>query len=411
MFIACGINYHKTPIHIREQLALSELKRISLLEHLMHLDQKNEAAILSTCQRTEFYCELAETQPLMAAFANYTKVPLSTITENWYCHQGDKGIKHAIRVACGLDSMMLGETQIFGQFKDAFTQAAQVGSIKSLLKNVFPFVIRSSKLIRQKSGINKFAISIASAAAQRILHAYQAPNDLQVLIIGTGEMAELVTKYLYKAGVQRFWITSRTEEHAQNLATKYQATPVPITAIYQFLTKVDVVITATACPFPFITKDMLKNSQERPLFFLDLAMPRNVCESISEMPQVTVCNIDSLQSQCSSNLAQRQKAATLAETMIDQELTKYSCLSNSLASKKIIFDYRNLMQQFAHQELNTAMANMHQNPGCADEILQKLTYRLVKKLTHIPTITLKNAAREGNTELLTLAQSMLDETV
>lgn len=411
MFVACGINYHKTPIHIREQLALSELKRMSFIEHLTHLDSKNEATIVSTCQRTEFYCDLAEPEKLITAFADYTKVPISTIAESWYCYQEDKGIKHAIRVACGLDSMMLGETQIFGQLKDAFIEASHIGGVKNSLNKIFPFVIRTSKLIRQQCGINKFAISIASAAAQRILQDNKNPEDLRVLIIGTGEMAELVTKYLYTAGVKKFWITSRTEEHAQNLATQYQAASIPITSIYQFFTEVDVVITATACPFSFITKDMLDNLHDHSIFFLDLAMPRNVCETIGQIPRMTVCNIDSLQSQCLSNLAQRQQAAILAETMIEQELTKYFCWTDSLASKNIILDYRKHMQQLAQKELAIAMESLKQNQVCADEVLQKLTYRLVKKLTHIPTITLKQAARGGNKELLALAQSMLDEII
>ncbi|OGV28285.1 MAG: glutamyl-tRNA reductase [Legionellales bacterium RIFCSPHIGHO2_12_FULL_37_14] len=412
MFIACGINYHKTPIELREKLVLDATSSAPFLKRLIKLNKNNEAVILSTCQRTEFYCTSSANEHLINTFAEHTKINAELIAEHWYEHQEINALKHAIRVASGLDSMILGEAQIFGQFKDAYKEACQLGSIKHSLKNIFPFVIRVSKKIREQSGIDKHAVSIASAAAKRILQSFKKLNDLQILVIGTGEIAELVTKYLAKEGAKNFLIASRTEENAQQLAQQYKAKPVPITSIAQLLPKVDIVITATACPYPFITQDLVlavsKDTQERSIFFLDLALPRNVCETINQIPNMTVCNIDSLKSYCQANLIQRQQAAIIAEALIDEELTLYLRFTKSLESKKIIKNYRTMMQTIADKELTLALQRLNQGNDNTDDIVHKLAHRLVKKLTHIPTLTLKHAAREGHTDFLASLESLLN---
>lgn len=412
MFIACGINHQTAPIHLREQLALQDSQRIDFLKHLISLPNMNEVAVLSTCNRTELYCDLQEQQPLIHIIAQHTHVPLSVLTQHWYTHFEQEGVKHALRVASGLDSRMLGEPQIFGWFKQAYAEACETGTAKSSLKNIFPFVFRASKRIRNESGIHKHAISVASAAAAQILQTFKSHHTLQVLIIGTGEMAQLVTKYLHDAGVQHFLIASRTEEHAQQLASLYKAKPINILNFTQYLPQMDVIITATACPIPFITKEMVKTALEirndQPLFFLDLALPRDVCENVAQLSQVTLCNIDDLQAQCQANLTERQHAALIAETLVEDELSHYIRWSQIEASQHLISNYRTQMHELAKQELTRALQHI-ENTSLDAQILQKLTHRLFKKLTHLPTITLRQAALEGRTDLLEFAQSLLTE--
>lgn len=412
VFIACGINHQTAPIHLREQLALQDVDRVDFLKHLMSFPHMNEAAVLSTCNRTELYCDLQEQEQLIHIVAQHTRVPLSVLSKHWYMHPEQAGVKHALRVASGLDSRMLGEPQIFGQFKQAYAQACEVGTAKSTLKNIFPFVFRATKRIRNESGIHKHAISVASAAAAQILQSFQSHQDLRVLIIGTGEMAQLVTKYLHDAGVQHFFIASRTEEHAQQLASLYKATPINILNFSQYLPQMDIVITATACPIPFITQDMVKAALEvknqQPLFFLDLALPRDVCENVGQLSQVTLCNIDELQTQCQANLSERQQAALTAETLVENELSQFIRWSQTEASQHLISNYRTYMQTLAKQELTRALQQLDQT-SLEAQALEKLTHRLFKKLTHLPTITLRQAALEGRTDLLEFAQSLLTE--
>lgn len=425
MFIACGINHKTTPIHLRERLAIHDSASTSFLDHLMALPGMNEAVILSTCHRTELYCELSDQKalmgfdrhsdhyPLMHTIARHTQVPVTTLAEHWYAYKERAGIKHALRVASGLDSMLLGEPQIFGQFKQAYTKACDVGTAKSTFKNIFPFIFRASKRIRNESGIDKHALSLASVAAQQILNAFQGSTRLNVLIIGTGDMAQLMMKYLAKANIQHFWIASRTEAHAEDLASQYQATSLNITTLPQFLPQMDVIITATACPIPFITKEMVETSlkmrSQQPQFFLDLALPRNINEDIISLPQVTLCNIDDLKSQCELNLSARQNAAALAEQLLDQELSQFIRWSKAEESQRLITDYRSKMQDIANEELALALQQLKQGE-CESTLLKKLTHRLFNKLTHLPTISLRQAALEGRTDLLALMHSLLSHS-
>jgi glutamyl-tRNA reductase len=412
VFIACGINHKTAPIHLRERLSLSDVACDPLIDHLMTLPDINEVAVLSTCNRTELYCDLTDQADLLPTLAQHTQVPLTLLTDHWYAHTAEDGIKHAVRVASGLDSMMIGEPQIFGQFKQAYAKACDAGSAKSSLKNIFPFVFRASKQIRHQSGINKHAISLASVAAEQILASFQSHAELNILIIGTGEMAQLVTKYLSQANVQHFWIASRTEEHAQHLASQYKAKSINITALSQFLPKMDVIITATACPIPFITKDMVEASlglrANKQQFFLDLALPRNVNEDINQLPQVTLCNIDDLKSKCQINLSERQAAAQVAEKLVDKALYQFMRWSNAEETQRLISDYRAQMQHLANHELSLALQQLKQGE-CESALLQKLTHRLFKKLTHLPTISLRQAALEGRTDLLAFVQTILTD--
>ena len=309
--------------------------------------------------------------------------------------------------------MMLGEPQILGQMKQAYQQACRVGTIKSNLRNVFQYVFSASKRIRTLSGIGNNPVSIAFAAVQLIGQIFTDYKHLNVFIIGSGETASLVAKYLQKEGVKRFIIASRTHESAQLLATTLKGTSVAISDIPQYLSQADVVISATACPLPFINKGLVEHALSKrafaPMFFLDLAVPRDIEANVSELDGVHLYNIDDLKEVTGKGMSERRTAALQAEQLIESELDNYIRWHRSLKAKGVICDYRGQMQHLAKQELQRAM-QMLSAGKCQYSVLTEFSERLVNKLTHTPTVGLRHAAWDNREELLDLAQYLLDKS-
>ena len=407
VFVACGLNHKTAPIDVREKVALPISMQDTLLNRLVDLSTVHEAAILSTCNRTEIYCDTDDPDSIAPWLAREHQLPPEVLTPYFYLHHGDHGVRHTLRVASGLDSMMLGEPQILGQMK----QACRVGTIKTNLRNVFQYVFSASKRIRNLSGIGNNPVSIAFAAVQLIGHIFPDYKPLNVFIIGSGETASLVAKYLQKEGVNRFIIASRTRDSAQLLATTLAGPAVAIGDIPQYLSEADVVISATACPLPFINKGLVEHALSKrnfsPMFFLDLAVPRDIEAEVSELDGVHLYNIDDLQMVVGKGMQKRQTAALQAEQLIESELDNYIRWHRSLKAKNVICDYRSQMQNLAKQELQRA-TQMLSAGRCQYSVLEEFSERLVNKLTHTPTIGLRHAAWDNREELLDLAQYLLD---
>ncbi len=413
VFVACGLNHKTAPLEVREKVAPSVERQDALLHSLANLSAVNEAAILSTCNRTEIYCDTDAPDQLAPWLAHEHQISPELLTPYFYMHPEHHGVRHTLRVASGLDSMMLGEPQILGQMKQAYQQAYQAGTIKNNLQHLFQYVFSATKRVRNQSGIGKNPISIAYAAVQLIGKIFTDYKSLNVFIIGSGETASLVAKYLQKEGVKRFMIASRTHDHAQQLATTLAGESVAIGDIPHHLSKADVVISATTCPLPFINKSLVEYALSQrafsPMFFLDLAVPRDIEANVSELEAVHVYNIDDLQTVTGKGMHERQTAAVQAEQLIEAELDNYIRLHRSLKAKGIIRDYRNQMQNIAQLELQRAMQKLSAGK-CQYSVLTEFSERLVNKLTHSPTVGLRNAAWDNREELLDLAQYLLDNS-
>ncbi|MDI1351855.1 MAG: glutamyl-tRNA reductase, partial [bacterium] len=252
VFVACGLNHKTAPIKVREKVALQPAMQDSFLTSLLNVPAVNEAAILSTCNRTEIYCDTEDPQVLARWLAHEHQLSPDSLSPFLYLHEGHNGIKHTLRVASGLDSMMIGEPQILGQMKQAYQHACRLGTVKTRLRPVFEYIFSASKRIRTRSGIGANPVSIAYAAVQLIGQSFSNFSALNVFLIGSGETASLVAKYLHQQGVSNFIIASRTVENAQKLADKFGGKTLSIGQIPQSLSLADVVISATACPLPFI---------------------------------------------------------------------------------------------------------------------------------------------------------------
>lgn len=414
MFVACGLNHKTAPINVREKVALPPAMHDSLLNSLFNLPQVNEAAILSTCNRTEIYCDTDDPQVITGWLAHEHQLSRELLSPFLYVHEGNQGIKHTLRVASGLDSMMIGEPQILGQMKQAYQQACRLGTVKTQLRPVFEYIFSASKRIRTRSGIGANPVSIAYAAVQLIGQLFSNYKSLNVFLIGSGETASLVAKYLHQQGVHQFMVASRTVENAQKLANTFGGKTLSIGDIPEYLSHADVVISATACPLPFINKSLvehaLKQRNHAPMFFLDLAVPRDIESNVSEIEQVHLYNVDDLQIMIEKGMDERRHAALQAEQLINSEIDNYIRWHRSLKAKDVICDYRNQMHYLAQQELQRALKKLSDGQS-QQTVLNEFSERLVNKLTHNPSIGLRKIAWDGREDLLTLAQYLFNTTI
>lgn len=414
VFVACGLNHKTAPLTIREKIAFPAAMQETLLQELVGLPTINEVVILSTCNRTEIYCDTDDPNSIVPWLALKHQLTAEAIKPYFYQYEGDKAIRHTLRVASGLDSMMLGEPQILGQMKQAYQQACRINTIQHNLRHVFPYVFSASKRIRHHSGIGNNPVSIAFAAVQLIGQLFTDYKPLQVLIIGSGETAALIAKYLHKQGVENFMVASRTLENAKRLATEFQGEALAISDIAQHLSRADVIISATACPLPFISKNLVHHALQKrhyhPMFFLDLAVPRDIEPNVGELEHVHLYNIDDLQHMIEHGMEKRRLAAITAEQLIESELDNYTRWHRSLRAKELICNYRSQMQDVAQHELQRALQKLS-NGQSQYHVLNEFSTRLVNKLTHTPTVGLRQAAWDDREELLDLAHYLFNTGV
>ncbi|KTC84302.1 glutamyl-tRNA reductase [Legionella cincinnatiensis] len=413
VFVACGLNHKTAPINVREKVAMAPATQDLLLNSLFNLPGVNEAVILSTCNRTEIYCDTHEPQVLAHWLAQEHQLSHESLSPFLYLYKGHEGIKHTLRVASGLDSMMIGEPQILGQMKQAYQHACNLGTIKTELRSIFEYIFSASKRIRTQSGIGTNPVSVAYAAVQLIGQLFTDYKSLNVFLIGSGETASLVAKYLHQQGVNHFMVASRTQENAEKLATAFNGKTIPISDIAQYLSQADVIVSATTCPIPFINKDLVKQALNQrnhaPMFFLDLAVPRDIEANVKEIAQVRLYNIDDLQAMIEKGIEERRLAALHAEQLVDEELNNYIRKHRSLKAKKVICDYRNQMYDLAQKELQRALKKLSAGQ-CQQLVLNEFSERLVNKLTHNPTAGLRQIAKDGREDLFTLAQYLFTTT-
>lgn len=414
MFVVCGLNHKTAPLDVREKIALPMVLQDTLLNQLVNLAAVQEAAILSTCNRTEIYCNTDDPSILIDWLAKTHNLAVEQIRPYCYIHQAEDGVRHMLKVACGLDSMMVGEPQILGQLKQTYQEACRVGTIKQTLRELFQYVFNASKRIRHVSGIGKNPVSIAYMAVQLINKLFPDNTSLTIFLIGSGETAALVAKYLHQKGLHRFIIASRTHQNAQKLAQTFAGEVISITNIPQHLAKADIVISATACPLPFISKELVEHAllqrKQAPMIFLDLAVPRDIEPDVAQLSAVHLYNIDDLQSMTEQGMNERRTKAIQAEALIETELEAYHLKHRAYRANDAICTYRTQMQNLAQQELERAMQKLSTG-HCQFSVLNEFSARLINKLTHTPTIRLRQAAEENQEALLELVPYLFNTSV
>ena len=406
LLVVCGLN-QQTPLALREKIAIHPANLSHVLFEISQLPDVFECMALSTCHRTEIYAQVKDTQSLIDWWQSHHQVIWPELKNFFYCYQGNDALIHSLRVACGIDSMLIGEPQILGQLKQAYQEASRLQFAKSRLMQWFDFVFQMTKKIRTQSGISELPVSVASVAVDSIQKKVRGLAQQKVLIIGSGDTARLAAIHLRDKNCHDFMVTSRHLEHAQNLATQLNGLAFQVTELNNFLHQADIVVTATSCPFPFITKqsmqDTLKKRNYKPIILVDLAVPRDIEPEVEELGGLTLINIDSLQQIQEKNQSERLKAGKVAELMIQETLATYTRKNKTHKAQDLICDYRSSMQNLAQQEV----ARAHQKLAtgqCQYQVMEELAQRLLQKFIHQPTKGLQDAAGDGRQDILELAQ-------
>lgn len=412
MLFALGINHTTAPVKIREKVAFSLDNTEDALKGLSMQEGIAGAAILSTCNRTEIYCEIDEAHRQSAAnwLHDFHQLEPGLLTPYIYAHDDEAVVRHVLRVATGLDSMVLGEPQILGQMKQAYRQAQSAHAMAPLLDRLFQHTFAVAKMVRTDTSIGSSPVSVAYAAVNLARQIFDKLENLTVLLIGAGETIELAARHLKGQGVSRLIIANRTLQNAQQLASQFDAYAISLGQLEQHLHEADVIISSTAASEPVLSKPQvkaaLKKRRHRPIFMVDIAIPRDIEESVGKLDDVFLYTLDDLQTVIDEGLKSRQEAAREAEEIIDLQVSHYMDWLHSLDAVSAIRQMRDQAAGHQAEVLKKALSiAKQQNPEAA---LEYMAHTLSQKLLHTPTQRLREAAINGRRDLLDAARQLLD---
>jgi glutamyl-tRNA reductase len=401
--ILAGLNHKTAPVQLREQLSLSGCALRMALEALGD-EPLQEHAILSTCNRLEIYAVSAKPQAGFACIERFLSrvqnIPLETLRPHLYFLEGDAAIHHLMRVACGLESMILGESQILGQVTQAFEEAHNAGATGALLSHLLTQAIHAGKRARTETDINRHTTSISHAAA--LLAQAKLPDlpEKNLLIIGAGEMALLAAQAFARHGAKHFKFINRTYHRAEALAQNFGGEALSWYQLSDALVWADVVVSATGAPHTIIyaadVQKTLYRRGGRSLLFVDIAVPRDIEQTVADLPGVERCDIDALQSTVDHHLSQRLAAVPLVEQIIAQEKAQFLEWMHSRQVVPVISSLQRRARMVAEAEVEQALSRLNTTDPHTMQVLNRLAHRLVNKLLHEPTIRLKTHAVEGN---------------
>ncbi|MEO5342336.1 MAG: glutamyl-tRNA reductase [Gammaproteobacteria bacterium SHHR-1] len=408
---ALGVNHKSAPVALRERLTFGPDILGEALAALAGQDDINEAVILSTCNRTEIYCASQNgCDGLIEWLAHFHGIDSASLTPHLYCYHDEEAVSHLLRVAGGLDSMVLGEPQILGQVKSAFAAAQEAGSIRKLLGRLFQHCFAVAKQIRTDTAIGSSPVSVAFAAVSLARQIFADLSQQTALLIGAGETIELAARHLSQHGIGRILVANRTLERAHNLAMEFDGYALALTELPNHLAEADIVISSTASPLPVLGKgtveSALKKRKHQPMFMVDIAVPRDIEAEVAELPDVYLYSVDDLQEVIQENLRSRQEAAEQAQEIIDLQTREFAGWLRSLDAVEVILDYRSHAEQMRDQVLRRAL-RMLDNGKPADEALRYLAHTLTNKLLHAPSANLRQAGFEGQQEVLQAANNLL----
>lgn len=409
--LALGLNHTTAPVEIREKVAFSGEILPDVLSELKQQRGIDEVAILSTCNRTEIYCSLDDaTRPeLVDWLSRFHKLPQQDIRPFMYTYPDETAVKHLLRVACGLDSMVLGEPQVLGQLKSAYKVAVSAGSIGQLLGRLFQHSFHVAKEIRSNTEIGNHPVSIAFAAVRLGQQIFGDLSDRTALLIGAGETIELTARHLHDKGLHRMIIANRTLERSQHLATEFSAYAIELDDVPNHLDEADIMITSTGSTLPIITKEMVREAirrrKHRPMYIVDIAVPRDVEPATGELDDVYLYSVDDLQDVINENIRNREEAAKQAEEIIDTQVSQFMDWMSSLDTVSTIRAIRDNAEKVQKEAVDEVLRRLRlgENP---EQLLQELGRSLTNKLVHAPSAQLRNSTPEQRDQLLRTARTL-----
>ncbi|SES86200.1 glutamyl-tRNA reductase [Kosakonia radicincitans] len=412
--LALGINHKTAPVSLRERIAFSPDTLDQTLESLLSQPMVQGGVVLSTCNRTELYLSVEERENLREALVrwlcDYHHLSEEEVRQSLYWHQDNDAVSHLMRVASGLDSLVLGEPQILGQVKKAYADSQRGHDNASDLERMFQKSFSVAKRVRTETDIGASAVSVAFAACTLARQIFESLSTVTVLLVGAGETIELVARHLREHKVQKMIIANRTRERAQVLAEEVGADVISLSEIDERLKDADIVISSTASPLPIIGKGMveraMKARRNQPMLLVDIAVPRDVEPEVGKVANAYLYSVDDLQSIIQHNLAQRKAAAVQAETIVAQETSEFMSWLRAQSASETIREYRSHSEAVRDELTAKALAALEQG-GDPQVIMQDLAWKLTNRLIHAPTKSLQQAARDGDDERLhTLRNSL-----
>ncbi|ODT91597.1 MAG: glutamyl-tRNA reductase [Rhodanobacter sp. SCN 67-45] len=403
--IALGLNHLTAPVSLREQVAFDEDAASAALRELASEPGIEEAMILSTCNRTELYVGVAEgAEDIPQVWLNrHHHLTPGKLDEFLYRHEERDAVRHVFRVATGLDSMVLGEPQILGQVKDAYQQARQAHVLKAPMDRLLQHTFAVAKRVRTDTRIGAHTVSVAFTAVRLAEQVFTDLEQACILLIGAGDTIELAARHLTERHARRLIVANRTLETAQDLAGRYGGYAVALADLPQHLAEADIVISSTAARQPIVTRAMvgqaMASRRRKPMFMVDIAVPRDIEESVAELPDVYLYGIDDLRQVIDDNRRSRETAAREADAIIDLQVDRYMAWRRALTTKNPALDMRQHAEVYRDEVLGKARAMLAHGKS-PDEALAFLANTLTNKLLHHPSARLREAALSGDLDLL-----------
>jgi glutamyl-tRNA reductase len=408
--VVLGVNHRSAPVEIREKLAFHPERLPVALQELVRLPQVDEMLIVSTCNRTEFYSRCADTG-------------LGHVRE-WltdHHHLGERAngclyqlddqlaVSHTFTVACGLDSAVLGEPQILGQMKEAYRIATEAGSTGPVLHSLFQQAFSVAKIVRTDTEIGASAVSVAYASVNLARQIFADFAQHSALLVGAGDTIELVAQHLAGRNIGSIVIANRSIARARELAQEYKGFAIELAEIPDHLAAADIIICSTASPDPLISREMvqaaLKARRRKPIFIVDLAVPRDVDPAVGELEDIYLYTVDDLQGVVDENLKAREEAAAHARRIIDVEVLRFAQTLKTRDAAPTIRSVRSRAEEIRNA-VNEQARHMLEAGRSPEEVMDFLSRTLTNKLMHLPSVSLRRAGEEGDQELLIAARRL-----
>ncbi|MCP5158547.1 MAG: glutamyl-tRNA reductase [Gammaproteobacteria bacterium] len=409
--LALGLNHQTAPVGVRERVAFAPDRLCPALQDLLDHGRAHEALILSTCNRTELYCGLKDndSRPVVEWLGNYHTLRIADLRPYLYQHAEGQAVRHILRVASGLDSLVLGEPQILGQVKAAYQAASRAGALGALLERLFQHTFAVAKQVRTDTRIGASPVSVAFAAVGLAKQIFADLPRRTALLIGAGDTIELVARHLHQMGIGRLIVANRTLERAHTLAVSLAGYAIALEEIALHLGEADIVIASTASPGLLLETPLvrrcLKQRRHRPMFMVDLAVPRDIDPAVADLDDVYLYTVDDLKDIIQGNLRSRQAAARQAEEIIDNQVEHFMAWRRTQDSADSIRALRLRAEAMRDEALARARRQLAQGKD-PTEVLGLLAHTLTNKLIHPPCAGLREAAAQGDIEMLTLIQNL-----
>ena len=410
--LAFGISHKSASVDLRGQIAFAPEIVVQALQAALVSMKAEEIALLSTCNRTEIYLQgEVSDQQLLNWLASSKGLELRQLESCYYCHREEDAIRHMMRVASGLDSLVLGEPQIFGQIKSAYAVGREAGTVSTYLNQAFQQAFSAAKRVRSETAIGQNPVSVAYASVSLAEQIFTDLNSAHALLIGAGETIELVARHLKEKNIGQITVANRTLNRAQELAADFSAEAILLSDIPDVLHRADIVISSTASQLPILGKGAveaaLKRRKHKPMFMVDIAVPRDIESQVEELADVYLYSVDDLEEVIQDNMRARQVAADLGQTIIDQDVQSWAKQQRALAAVDTIKAFRDSVEIIRDGEIEKARSALERGQD-AVEVINSLARNLTNKLLHKPTAKLKQASEEGRDDTIHVAHELFD---